>query len=954
MTMKRNNGFYRLFWLGASCLAAVVPLRSQTNNEIFEKMVGPQAKMDPAVVEQVLKAGPGKKFRIDANGDGRIDTIYFIDEDSRHSGTRKPLLVKVVDEDGDMDATGEGDLDSDLYIADWYGDGTVDRAIDHIDSDHDNDLDEQVLYQWAEYPHFKKTAPHLYHDRAFAAAWAKDIGDDNRLWYDVDYEYNQERCQWKTDFNGDEVFIFCFFFDFDENRFYPGFENPFAFYDLDGDAVSEEVVRIGASGTTAENLRYSMDLDDAANDRMRHSYDFSITALGSIGIPRSASRSLRLRGIPTGDFLAWENVRPLAKAANWSKAHLTWNENGNNIDVTEGKDHSERWEGVINQGNEFFPQMGGPSCGPFNKRNEIDHDNSGRFRMYSSPVDQRLHLYGAEIGWIKADFNNDGKPDMEIVMEDTDLNGFFDLWKYDVDGDGKFERECRLTDDRMFLYEFDYQALQPVYMKTLKGAIAGNQKMIDALKSALRKKEKRYEIDSVESYFTEALVRDHDLGFALGKKIRESIEGTRYYQDLIRERYWARLLKAGIERSPAFGGIRDAFERGEYARAAELLRSQALAGDAGKTWMDPFQKRFTIELLNPDDRFLENHPFVLSIQNIRQKVPDFNPNNFALVEPEPRVDWREIPFQTDDVDGDGKPDEMVFVHSVPASGRVALSCYYSPKGTRRVVFPKNADTARSWDSPESTNIGWESNLSAYRTYDGQMEAFGKLREGLILAKLPVDYHHMQPWGMDVLQVGKASGLGGISIWEDGERIPVQNPGGKGEVRIRNKVLASGPVRSLVQVDYDNIRSARGVYRVSLRLSAFAENRFSRQEIRFETDTGKTVQFSPGIEKLKGDTAIFDDGAGYLSVWGFGEPEAGEIGLALMFDPRQYAGIADSALDRMVKLKAGAGETICYWVFGGWRKGFANPVAPSARDWARQVEELGFRLRTPVEVRYVRE
>ena len=371
------------------------------------------------------------------------------------------MLVKVVDEDGDMDATGEGDLDSDLYIADWYGDGTVDRAVDYIDTDHDGDLDEQVLYQWAEYAHFKKTAPHLYHDRAYAAAWAKDIGDDNRLWYDVDYEYNQERCQWKTDFNGDEVFIFCFFFDFDENRFYPGFENPFAFYDLDGDDVSEEVVRIGAAGTTAENLRYSMDLDDAANDRMRHSYDFSITAVGSVGIPRSASRSLVLRGIPTGDFLAWENVRPLAKAANWSKAHLTWNENGNNIDIAEGKDHSERWEGVINFGNELFPQMGGPTCGPFNKRNEVDRDNSGRFRMYVSPVDQRLHLYGAETGWIKVDYDYDNKPDMKIVMEDTDLNGFFDLWRYDVDGDGKFERECRLTDDRMFLYEFDYHGLAP-------------------------------------------------------------------------------------------------------------------------------------------------------------------------------------------------------------------------------------------------------------------------------------------------------------------------------------------------------------------------------------------------------------------------------------------------------------------------------------------------------------
>lgn len=952
--MKKHDGILRLFCLAAAGIIAALPLRAQTNNEIFEKMVGSRVAMDPIVVARLLKEEPGKKIRLDTDGDGRIDAIYFIDTDSRHSGTRHPMVVKIVDEDGDMDATGEGDLDSDLYVVDWYGDGTVDRVIDYIDTDGDGDLDEQVLYQWAEYDHFKKIAPRLHHGRAYAAAWAKDIGDDNRLWYDVDYEYNQERCQWKTDFNGDEVFIFCFFFDYEKNRFYPGFENPFAFYDLDGDNVSEEVVRIGAAGTTAENLRYSMDLDGAAGDRMRHSYDFSITALGSVTIPRSASRNLVLRGIPTGDFLAWEEVRPLAKEANWSKAHLTWNEDGNNIDIAKGNDHSERWEGVINHGSAEFPQMGGPSCGPFNKRNEIDRDNSGRFRMYVSPADQRLHLYGAETGWIKVDYDYDGKPDMNIVMEDTDLNGFFDLWKYDLDGDGVFERERRVADDRAFLYEFDYAALRPVHLKTLNRAVSGNQALIDALKAVLKKKEKRFETDAVESYFSESLVKDYDRGFGLGKKIKASGEGTRYYQDLIRERYWNRLLKTDAPRNPGFGGIADALDRGECARAAELLRALALAGDPGRTWMEPFRHRFTIELVNRGDRVLEDHPLVVRIRDIQRRIPDFNPDNFALVEPEPRIDWREVPAQIDDVDGDGKPDEMVFVFSLPRAGTAKLHCYYSPAGTRRAVFVKNADTARDWDSPGGADIAWESNLGAYRARRGAMEPFGKLREGLILSKLPADDRHMRPWGMGVLHAGRASGLGGISVWEDGTLLPVRNPDGKGGIRIRNKVLASGPVRSLAEIEYDNIRSEGNVYRATLRLSAFAENPFSRQEIRFETAAGKAVEFSPGIQKLPGDEAIFDSGAGYLASWGFGEPEAGEIGLALMFDPRHYAGIAETGLDRLVKLKAETGETVVYWLLGGWRKGLANPVAPTARDWARRVEQLGFRLRTPVEVRFVRE
>jgi hypothetical protein len=128
-------------------MALACPLFSQTNNEIFERMIGPAAKMDAGIAALVLKSTPGTKFRYDTDGDGKIDTVYFVDNDGRHSPDRQPLLVKVIDEDGDMPATGEGDLDSDLYIADWYGDGSIDRAVDYLDLDHDQDVDEEVQYR---------------------------------------------------------------------------------------------------------------------------------------------------------------------------------------------------------------------------------------------------------------------------------------------------------------------------------------------------------------------------------------------------------------------------------------------------------------------------------------------------------------------------------------------------------------------------------------------------------------------------------------------------------------------------------------------------------------------------------------------------------------------------------------------------------------------------------------
>ena len=87
-------------------------------------------------------------------------------------------------------------------------------------------MDEQVLYQWSDMRHFLAQSPKNYNGRAYCAAWARDYGDDNRLWYDINYEYNQRTTQWLTDFNGDEMFVYAFFYSYEENIFYPKFENP--------------------------------------------------------------------------------------------------------------------------------------------------------------------------------------------------------------------------------------------------------------------------------------------------------------------------------------------------------------------------------------------------------------------------------------------------------------------------------------------------------------------------------------------------------------------------------------------------------------------------------------------------------------------------------------------------------------------------------------------------------
>jgi hypothetical protein len=203
--------------------------------------------------------------------------------------------------------------------------------------------------------------------------------------------------------------------------------------------------------------------------------------------------------------------------------------------------------------------------------------------------------------------------------------------------------------------------------------------------------------------------------------------------------------------------------------------------------------------------------------------------------------------------------------------------------------------------------------------------------------------------MDVLHVGSASGLGGISLWEGDARISTVNPAGKGENQYARKVVAAGPVRAVARVDITHTGPAAATYTITLIMSAFTNNVYSRQDILINSSAGGQVVFTPGIEKLTKETWSTDKEKGYIVTWGEGAPGAGEVGLAAIFNPAEYAGFAENDLDRYVKLAVPSGEKRTHWIYGGWHRGLTAPQPPQAENWARAVAELAARLVAPVKI-----
>jgi hypothetical protein len=524
------------------------------------KLINQEIPYDQDLISEILTAGPGSKQYKDSDNDGKNDILYFVDDDPRHGESKQPLLVIVIDEDNDMNETGEGDKDSDLYLADWYSDGTIDRVIDYADLDSDNDVDEQYMI-------FEK-------DGSYFVAWAKDYGDDNKLWYDVNYEYVQEECQWLTDFNGDEMFVYKFRYNCENNSLYPSEEIAFSFYDLDDDNYSEEAIRFFGKGTQVKSLRYSMDLDNdnASSGLYHHDFDFSLSCIGEMEIPISFQQEVEIRGVRTLPIASWEGMKELAKEFSWDKIHLTWDENDNNVSKYTNSSLYERWEGVINEGNEFMPKVGGPSVGELNKRNEVDIDASGAMQFYYSPYDKRLHLFGADVGWIKVDFDNSSTVDMVIDMQDSDKDGFFDMWLYNLDGEDEHEDSVVLAEDQQPLISFDYQALHNIYIPQLAQTITLNSQLIEVLKKILMLNEPGYTADLMEKYFEDDLI-NFRTDFGLGKKIIDSAEGQIYYLDIIKTRYWQRFLQLPLIEDEYFLTIEDEYNSGNLDEVINLLEN---------------------------------------------------------------------------------------------------------------------------------------------------------------------------------------------------------------------------------------------------------------------------------------------------------------------------------------------------------------------------------------------
>ena len=298
---------------------------------------------------------------------------------------------------------------------------------------------------------------------------------------------------------------------------------------------------------------------------------------------------------------------------------------------------------------------------------------------------------------------------------------------------------------------------------------------------------------------------------------------------------------------------------------------------AASTQGAPRIKNIKVAVSNPGDHPRKAADIVIPIAQIRKVAPDFTPGamivtatDASTLEQDASVlQTEELPSQVDDLDGDGKGDELVFqIDLAPHQTRIVTVSYGEQERIWRLRGDYKQRTAALF-SRKIEGVGWESERVAFRVYldpRNAIDLYGKRRPTLQLAMYAspdYTYHDESPEGRDIYKVGDAIGIGSVAAMVDGKAIKVA------DVKERKwRIIATGPVRTVVELEYAGWNAGGRTIDLRSRITQWAGERgfthdiFAKSADDFEFVTGLPAKL--GIEPV---TSGQNSQVEWMATWG---------------------------------------------------------------------------------------
>ena len=262
----------------------------------------------------------------------------------------------------------------------------------------------------------------------------------------------------------------------------------------------------------------------------------------------------------------------------------------------------------------------------------------------------------------------------------------------------------------------------------------------------------------------------------------------------------------------------------------------------------PRVKVIKLAITNPTDRPRPAEDIVLRLADLTHIAFDLKgpiivtTSDSATLEEDARIlETTELPSQTDDLDGDGKADELAFqIDLKPKQTRIVTLAYGDQATITRLRGSYPRRTAAQF-SKRYEGIGWESENGAWRIYFDKRNAidlYGKRRPGLYLdlfSSPDYAFHLESPYGRDIYDIGDAVGIGAIAALVDGKIVKVSDVGERNW-----RILNAGPVRAIVELSYKGWQVAGRRIDMASHITQWAGERGFEHRIMVANAAGLTL------------------------------------------------------------------------------------------------------------------
>jgi hypothetical protein len=331
------------------------------------------------------------------------------------------------------------------------------------------------------------------------------------------------------------------------------------------------------------------------------------------------------------------------------------------------------------------------------------------------------------------------------------------------------------------------------------------------------------------------------------------------------------------------------------------------------------------------------------------------------------VNGEYLPTQNDDLDLDGKWDELAFVVDMKANSEKNLNLKLVDVLN---VFPAKTNVRFGYKKPPFNEVkseerlkthtntitqakfqmegpAWENDKVGFRNYfdlRNRHDIFGKISPKMALDGAGIkdqNYHKLDWWGLDILKVGNSLGAGSVALLIDNKTYEISI-----SETASYRLISEGPVRAIFELTYNQVKVKDRTYNIKNRISISAGDYYYKSEVIIDKIHGDEIILTGVVNKYDlPSTTEFYKGYSITSSFGMQSEHKDKLGMALIAKKSDVEELDLSSIDtdidptHFVCLKAKKHNV--YYFLSAWEKSLPDfsDASGMIRECKKSISEI---------------